>query len=89
LITFERVTKQYADGTVAVDRLDLEVPAGKTTVLAGPSGCGRTTSLRMINRLVEPTTGRARPLAASERMSPLASIERAIQVSSQRGLRGP
>jgi ABC-type transport system involved in cytochrome bd biosynthesis fused ATPase/permease subunit len=39
LITFERVTKQYPDGTVAMDRLDLEVPAGKTTVLAGPSGC--------------------------------------------------
>ena len=33
--------------------------------------------------------GRARPLAASERMSPPASIERAIQVGSQRGLRGP
>ena len=33
--------------------------------------------------------GRARPLAASERMSPPASIERAIQVGSQRGLHGP
>ncbi|MCL2583568.1 MAG: ATP-binding cassette domain-containing protein [Streptosporangiales bacterium] len=58
MITFERVTKRYADGTVAVDALDLEVPAGKTMVLVGPSGCGKTTSLRMINRLVEPTEGR-------------------------------
>jgi osmoprotectant transport system ATP-binding protein len=57
LITFESVTKQYPDGTVAVDGLDLEVPAGKTMVLVGPSGCGKTTSLRMINRLVEPTHG--------------------------------
>jgi osmoprotectant transport system ATP-binding protein len=58
LITFERVTKRYADGTTAVDRLDLEVPAGQTMVLVGPSGCGKTTTLRMINRLVEPTEGR-------------------------------
>ena len=58
MITFERVTKRYPDGTVAVHSLDLEVPAGKTVVLVGPSGCGKTTSLRMINRLVEPTSGR-------------------------------
>ncbi len=58
LITFERVTKRYPDGTVAVHTLDLEVPAGRTMVLVGPSGCGKTTSLRMINRLIEPTEGR-------------------------------
>ena len=58
MITFEAVTKRYPDGTVAVDALDLEVPAGKTVVLVGPSGCGKTTTLRMTNRLVEPTEGR-------------------------------
>jgi osmoprotectant transport system ATP-binding protein len=58
VITFERVTKRYPDGTVAVDALDLEVPDSKIMVLVGPSGCGKTTSLRMINRLVEPTSGR-------------------------------
>ena len=58
MITFERVTKRYPDGTKAVDALDLEVPEGKTMVLVGPSGCGKTTSLRMVNRLVEPTEGR-------------------------------
>jgi osmoprotectant transport system ATP-binding protein len=58
LITFERVTKRYRDGTTAVDALDLEVPEGQTMVLVGPSGCGKTTSLRMINRLVDPTEGR-------------------------------
>jgi len=36
LITFERVTKQYLDATVAVDALDFEVPTGKTMVLVGP-----------------------------------------------------
>jgi len=58
MITFDNVTKRYADGTVAVDGLNLDVPAGKTVVLVGPSGCGKTTSLRMINRLVDPTQGR-------------------------------
>jgi osmoprotectant transport system ATP-binding protein len=57
VITFDRVTKRYPDGTVAVDALDLEIPPGKTMVLVGPSGCGKTTSLRMINRLIEPTSG--------------------------------
>ena len=58
MIRFEDVTKRYADGTVAVDDLSLEVPRGGITVLVGPSGCGKTTSLRMINRMVEPTSGR-------------------------------
>ena len=43
---------------MAVDSLDLECPTGQITVLVGTSGCGKTTSLRMINRMVEPTSGR-------------------------------
>jgi osmoprotectant transport system ATP-binding protein len=58
VIRFEAVRKQYPDGTVAVDHLDLEARAGEITVLVGPSGCGKTTSLRMINRMIEPTSGR-------------------------------
>jgi osmoprotectant transport system ATP-binding protein len=58
LITFDEVTKRYADNTVAVDNLSLEMPGGRITVLVGPSGCGKTTSLRMINRMVDPSGGR-------------------------------
>jgi osmoprotectant transport system ATP-binding protein len=57
MITFERVSKRYPDGTVAVDDLSLECASGEITVLVGSSGCGKTTSLRMVNRLVEPTSG--------------------------------
>ena len=50
-------TRSTTDGTVAVDRLNLEVPEGTLTVFVGPSGCGKTTSMRMINRMAEPTSG--------------------------------
>lgn len=57
LISFRGATKVYADGTVAVDRLSMDIPGGSFTVFVGPSGCGKTTSMRMINRMVEPTAG--------------------------------
>jgi osmoprotectant transport system ATP-binding protein len=57
MIRLVAVTKRYDDGTVAVDHLDLEVPTGEICVLVGPSGSGKTTTMRMINRLIEPTSG--------------------------------
>ncbi|AZS44018.1 ABC transporter ATP-binding protein [Microbacterium oleivorans] len=56
-IEFRSVTKRFGDGAPAVDDVSLEMPARKTTVLVGSSGCGKTTLLRMINRLIEPTSG--------------------------------
>ncbi|WP_298744767.1 ATP-binding cassette domain-containing protein [uncultured Microbacterium sp.] len=56
-IEFRSVTKKFADGTVAVADFSLVLPAHKTTVFVGSSGCGKTTLLRMINRLIEPTSG--------------------------------
>ncbi|MBF4563002.1 ATP-binding cassette domain-containing protein [Microbacterium sp. VKM Ac-2870] len=56
-IEFRSVTKRFPDGTTAVDDFSLVLPAHKTTVLVGSSGCGKTTLLRMINRLIEPTSG--------------------------------
>ena len=58
MIIFDHVTKQYPDGTVAVDDLTLEVASGTLAVFVGPSGCGKTTSMRMINRMIDPTSGR-------------------------------
>ncbi len=56
-IEFGSVTKRFGDGTVAVDDFSLVIPAHKITVFVGSSGCGKTTLLRMINRLVEPSSG--------------------------------
>src|SRR5207248_1340704 len=57
-ITLDGVGKRYPDGTVAVEALSLDIPAGELIVLIGPSGCGESTVLRMINRLIEPSNGR-------------------------------
>ncbi|WP_431799316.1 ABC transporter ATP-binding protein [Microbacterium kunmingense] len=57
MIEFRGVTKRFPDGTEAVRSFDLVVPAHTTTVFVGSSGCGKTTLLRMINRMVEPSDG--------------------------------
>lgn len=56
-IRLEKLRKNYPNGTVAVDGLDLDIYRGETLVLIGPSGCGKTTTLRMMNRLIEPSGG--------------------------------
>ncbi|GAA1156844.1 ABC transporter ATP-binding protein [Nesterenkonia sandarakina] len=57
MIEFRQVTKTYPDGTAAVKDFSLTVPSHTTTVLLGSSGCGKTTLLRMVNRMVEPSSG--------------------------------
>jgi osmoprotectant transport system ATP-binding protein len=51
------LTKRYGDFT-AVDAVSLTVEAGSLLVLLGGSGSGKTTTLKMINRLIEPTHGK-------------------------------
>jgi ABC-type sugar transport system ATPase subunit len=53
----ERLHKAFPDGTVAVERLDLEIRDGELFVMLGPSGCGKTTTLRCIAGLEEETSG--------------------------------
>ncbi|ALD63423.1 ABC transporter ATP-binding protein [Arthrobacter sp. LS16] len=60
MIEFDAVSKSYPGGTTAVSDFSLEVPAHRTTVFVGSSGCGKTTLLRMVNRMVEPSAGSIR-----------------------------
>ncbi|MDI6842904.1 MAG: ABC transporter ATP-binding protein [Anaerosomatales bacterium] len=57
MIEIVGLTKSYGEHR-AVDGLDLRIETGELTVLLGPSGAGKTTVLRCINRLIEPTSGR-------------------------------
>jgi multiple sugar transport system ATP-binding protein len=56
-VTFEQVSKQFGDGTRAVDRLDLDIADGEFIVFVGPSGCGKTTALRMVAGLEDISDG--------------------------------
>ena len=58
MIVFESVSKRYGDGTLAIDQLDLTFVADQITALVGPPRCGRSTVLRLIDRLEDPTAGR-------------------------------
>lgn len=57
VIEFRSVSKRFADGTLAVDDFSVVIPSHTTTVLVGSSGSGKTTLLRMINRMVDATSG--------------------------------
>lgn len=57
MIEFRDVVKEFPDGTRAVQDFSLVIPSHQTTVFVGSSGCGKTTLLRMINRMVEPSSG--------------------------------
>jgi sn-glycerol 3-phosphate transport system ATP-binding protein len=57
-VSFRNVTKRFADGTTALDALDLEFDLGEFIVLLGPSGSGKTTACRLLAGLETPTGGR-------------------------------
>jgi multiple sugar transport system ATP-binding protein len=56
-VAFDQVSKIYADGTRAVNKITLGIADGEFMVLVGPSGCGKTTALRMVAGLEEISEG--------------------------------
>jgi osmoprotectant transport system ATP-binding protein len=57
LVEFNDVSFRIDGGSPIIDRLNLSVSSGETLVLLGESGCGKTTTLRLVNRLLTPTSG--------------------------------
>ena len=64
VVALSGVGKTFANGVVALDRLDLDVRAGEFVSLLGPSGCGKSTALRIIAGLSEPSSGKIEWLQA-------------------------
>ncbi len=58
LVELQGVTKTFANGTVALENLNLAVGEHEFVSLLGPSGCGKSTALRLISRLAGLTAGR-------------------------------
>ena len=58
-VSFHGISYQLAGRKILSD-LNLEIPPGETLVLLGRSGCGKTTTLKLVNRLLEPTQGEVR-----------------------------
>jgi len=57
LVEFREVSYAVSGGQRIIDRLKLNVARGETMVLLGESGCGKTTTLRLVNQLLAPTSG--------------------------------
>src|ERR1700752_1867753 len=57
LVEFRDVSFSINGGRPIIDRLSLDVAKGEIQVLLGESGCGKTTTLRLVNRLLTPTSG--------------------------------
>ena len=58
IIELAGITRQFEDGVVAVDNINLYVRKGEFITFLGPSGCGKTTTLRMIAGFDKPTSGK-------------------------------
>ena len=82
MIELQGLTKRYGD-KVAVDDVSLDIPEGEVAVLIGPSGSGKTTTMRMINRMIEPTSGRILVDGRDIMSEPITELRRSLGYAIQ------
>ena len=83
-LEFRAASKRYAGSDeFAVRELSLEVPAGELCILIGPSGSGKTTAMRLVNRMIELTSGDVLLDGVSVRDRPAAELRRHIGYAIQ------
>src|SRR6516165_6190874 len=66
VVVLKRVGKTFANGVIALERLDLDVRPGEFVSLLGPSGCGKSTALRIVAGLSAPPNGTVEAEAAND-----------------------
>jgi len=82
MIEIDKVSKSYGERRV-VDRLSLTIRAGELCVLLGSSGCGKSTTLRMINRLIPTDAGSIRVGGEDVTLVPAEALRRRIGYAIQ------
>ncbi|WP_235926607.1 ABC transporter ATP-binding protein [Actinokineospora pegani] len=83
-ITFDRVAFRYrADTPVVLHPLDLEVPAGQTVALVGPTGAGKSTLAKLVARFYDPTQGAVRLDGVDVRSVADAELRRSVVMVTQ------
>ena len=85
MIRFENVQKIYPDGTVGVGGITLDVAERSTTVLLGSSGSVKTTLMRMVNKMVTPTSGAVLLAGEDVAVQPTVALRRSIGYVLQDG----
>jgi NitT/TauT family transport system ATP-binding protein len=89
LLSFNAVSKSFANGVKALDRASFTLDRGEFLSLVGPSGCGKSTALRLIAGLTEPSDGTiewsgARPSVGfvfqDAALMPWATVERNVRL---------
>jgi osmoprotectant transport system ATP-binding protein len=83
-VEFDRVSKTYpGSAEPAIRELSLLAPAGEITIFIGPSGSGKTTAMRLVNRMIDLTSGDIRVDGRSVRDIPPAELRRGMGYAIQ------
>ena len=83
-VEFDHARKVYDDAEhPAITDFSLEVPAGELTIFIGPSGSGKTTAMRLVNRMIELTSGDVRIDGVSVSDRPASELRRGIGYAIQ------